>query len=413
MYTDIISGTSVGAANTSSSTIVINEDTQLNWPSDSNNTTNAMTQTLYLSVTEADLTLYLPNATLASPGSGSLIVNEGPNAINIHYFSGDLLVALPSSETIKIELKTNSDSQGIWGTFSNPEGGAVVTSVSATPPARGIAIAGSPIAGGSGTFVFSLTNTLGSLETIGTGGATGYISKTADGTLALRSITPSNTNIVITNQAGVAGNTVIGLNADLTGLTSAHIGNMLLSGNGIEISNILNFQTDLNGVQNDYGYLIKDPTTNFTFKLYNPDNSLSSDVNYQVPTSIPSRSGSILSATIINGTTASIFPSKYNQLGVAGAWVQFNGSSFSFFGNNISTFTQTATGAYTVVFSNAFINTAIGSVGQCNTTDGSTCGFMTFVVVNASTINIRTQGNSIGSPVNYVYNSAVFYGILA
>lgn len=417
-YTDILSGATVGATNDSSSTIDVNaSNIVLNWPSDSNNVTNPMTYLLYFNVAQAAKTIRMPNATLASNGARSIFINNGPEDIEVADFDGGLIFNLIASETMEIALYDNSSEAGEWKTFSNPAGGSVVTSVAATPPARGITIAGSPITGGGGTFIFDLSNTLASLETIGTGIGVGFFVKTAvDGTLILRSLEGSDTNIQITNPEGTDDNPIISLNTDLTALTSIDVGDLTLSSDTIQSSNDTLNILAVDGIVTNASYYIRDQITNFVSGLYLSDSSLAANINYHLPTIASPFANSIMQATPSAGKSL-MNPSKYSTIGAAAAWIEFDATGILLptlnASLNIATFVRNGTGSFTITTILPFANLFIGPLGNCNLADGSASGFMAFQVVNSNTINIFTRSAVSSGPANYAYNFAAFYGTLA
>jgi hypothetical protein len=94
--------------------------------------------------------------------------------------------------------------------------GGSVTSVSATQPAAGITITGSPITT-SGTFVFALANDLLAVEGLAT---TGIATRTASNTWTTRTITGTASRITLTNGDGVASNPTVDISSTYVGQTS-------------------------------------------------------------------------------------------------------------------------------------------------------------------------------------------------
>jgi len=107
-------------------------------------------------------------------------------------------------------LRVNAGATGLeYATINN----GTVTSVSATQPAAGLTITGSPITT-SGTLVFALANDLAAVEGLST---TGIAVRTATDTWTTRSVSGTTNRITVTNGDGVAGNPTVDISASYVG----------------------------------------------------------------------------------------------------------------------------------------------------------------------------------------------------
>lgn len=109
-------------------------------------------------------------------------------------------------------------------------GGGTVTSVAATTTSTGLAITGSPITS-AGTFVFTLSDSLQALSTLGAAAGTGLVVQTGVNTFADVVIAGVAGNTVVTNGNGVAGNPTIDL-APITQATAGDFVKITLDGFG-------------------------------------------------------------------------------------------------------------------------------------------------------------------------------------
>lgn len=108
-------------------------------------------------------------------------------------------------------LKTNTADTD-W-TLLLKNGDVVIT---ATQPASGLQISGSPITN-TGTLTFTLANDLAALEGLGT---TGFGARTAADTWALRALTGTTNRITITNGSGVSGDPTVDISSSYVGQAS-------------------------------------------------------------------------------------------------------------------------------------------------------------------------------------------------
>jgi len=132
-------------------------------------------------------------------GDGALLLLKGATAAR---------PATPSSGMFR--YNTDSDvleyyNGTVWSALS--VGGGTVTSVAALSNSAALTVTGSPITS-SGTFTFDLDADLTAIASLST---TGFSARTAADTWALRTVTGTAGNIVITNGDGVSGNPTIDL----------------------------------------------------------------------------------------------------------------------------------------------------------------------------------------------------------
>lgn len=424
-YTDVFSGETVDPASNSSSSITVSSNVVLNWASDFANYPNPMTKYIYFSTPNVGLSVTLPNATLSSTGSGSKFINNGPNDLLIKDFGGTTIFTLEVSSAIEIALQENSTSNGEWQIFLNPTGGTAVTGVDATEPAKGFSISGVPIESGSGTMVFELTDTLDSLETIGTGATGGLISKTAEDTLTLRTLTSGNTNIEVTNGNGVSGNPTVTMNEDLTGLTTVEVGNLTLEDNKITSTGAaFEMSTGGEGSVTDTKITIKDATSGFKAILNVDDNTLTKDVQFNfVNPSIDDVSGNILYVSNVDpGDPYEINVSSYDYECVPGALIVFDattvGSPTIGAKRNIASLTALGTGSFEITFITPFVLSELEDFNTIGFSGYSRSGSVGsqylannyFSLVDSSTVRVQTL--LAATNTNFAYNCFTFYGIL-
>lgn len=123
---------------------------------------------------------------------------------------GDIAIRTDVSRSYVLQ-NTDPTVLANWVEILQPAGaGGGVTSVSATAPAAGFTITGSPITT-TGTFIFTLANDLAAVENLAT---TGIATRTAADTWATRTITGTTNTITVTNGNGVAGNPTLTIAAN-------------------------------------------------------------------------------------------------------------------------------------------------------------------------------------------------------
>ena len=132
----------------------------------------------------------------SNPAVGGVIRLANSDTINFRNFanSADLTLGFNSSNELVINGSTLVGS---------------VTSVSATQPASGFTITGSPITS-TGTFVFALNDDLAAVEGLSTNG---MAVRTATSTWATRTIIGTTNRVTVTNGDGIAGNPTIDISS--------------------------------------------------------------------------------------------------------------------------------------------------------------------------------------------------------
>ena len=122
-----------------------------------------------------------------TPTNGQLLIGNGTGYTLASLTAGVGVTITPGAGTI---------------TISSPSSGGTVTSITATQPAAGLTITGSPITT-SGTLTFALANDLAAVENLATNG---IAVRTGTSTWATRTNTGTTNQITITNGDGVVGN---------------------------------------------------------------------------------------------------------------------------------------------------------------------------------------------------------------
>jgi len=225
IYTNVFSGQTISPSYVSYQSYVYTASTlTLTWPVPTVNNANNAANVIDLSTVTGGTHVIIPPATQVSPGQAILFNNVGAQSIVIKLNdTTTTLVTLGAGQSIYCYLTDNSTDNGTWRNI--PFGGGIVsvTSVAATSSNANLTIAGSPITS-SGTFVFNLAKDLAALTSFGSG--TGYAARTAADTWSLRQITGTANQIASTNPAGVAGNTILSLEPNITGITSIKVSNI-------------------------------------------------------------------------------------------------------------------------------------------------------------------------------------------
>ena len=144
--------------------------------------------------------LSLENSTVSSPADTDILISPGDNA-TVRIMNSAWPSTRGSSGQV---LTTDGAGQLSWSTLSTV---GTVTSVSAESITPGISISGSPITG-SGTLTVSLVNDMLAVENLST---TGIAVRTATDTWATRSITGTESQILVSNGDAVTGNPVVSI----------------------------------------------------------------------------------------------------------------------------------------------------------------------------------------------------------
>ena len=232
-YVDVFSGNTIQPANKSYNVINLDQNITLSWPTQFLDTGNVVASWMDVNATVAGRTLTMPDATLASNGQQIIIVNTGNQNFNLLKNDNTLILQnIAPGNAVCIHLYGNATTAGQWRAIPFGQGQTAVSQVAATAPARGFAIAGSPITN-NGTLVFTLSNMLAALEQLALAGNKGFIVQKADSDIVIRKITSDDANVVVENQDGDADDIKIKLNPNGLELISAILGNVVISGNSI------------------------------------------------------------------------------------------------------------------------------------------------------------------------------------
>ena len=215
----------------------------LSWASQFQDTNNVVASTMDINPTVGGLSITMPDATQTSVGQFVTFNNYGSQSVNILNNTGGLITAIAAGNIFYIYLIDNTTVAGTWRTIPFGIGiGTIVSSVgavSANPTALTITSSTTNPITTTGTFTFTPSTDLDALSALAAG--TGYAVRTGVGTWALRTFV-AGTGITLVNAAGIAGNTQIAVNANLT-LTQLDVGNLRLTGNTISsTAGVINIQ---------------------------------------------------------------------------------------------------------------------------------------------------------------------------
>lgn len=271
-YTNVFAGTLEQTAWSQYLALTLSANTELSWPTQFQNTNQVVSSLMTISPTGGGFSLTLPDATQASTGQQFTINNPTAFSFSLRNNAAGLITTVAGPSVIDVAMTDNTTVAGTW--FITPHGGgySAVTSVAATSLSTNLLITGSPITT-SGTFQFNFANDLLALSSFAA--ATGIPARTAANTWALRSITGTASQILVTNGNGVAGSPTLALSPNITGISTAHIGNLFIGGFA-DANSISSFNAngDINLRPSGTGIIRLDSdsyvTTGNSMRFYNP-----------------------------------------------------------------------------------------------------------------------------------------------
>jgi hypothetical protein len=223
-----------------------------------------------------------------------LFTNVSANTFNLVDFGGNLLATMTTGQARFFYLTDNTTANGSWRSTPWGQGTAGVTSIQVISDNDNVTVApGTPITG-AGIYTLDLANDLLALTSFDA--LTGFSTRTAANTWSLRTMTGTAGQIVIANGAGIAGDPLFGLDANVTGLDSLAVGNISISVNTITsvnaLGNLILSTNDPAALVEVDGNLKID--TGFEIRLYNGAfySSLeagiqAANINYILPTTYP------------------------------------------------------------------------------------------------------------------------------
>lgn len=199
LWTDRFSGSLVSATPTSYVSYSLTADLVLFWPLEQTTSTNICAGTVDVNASSAGLSVYVPDATLVSPGQDILFNNVGGSySVTIKSSTGATLVSLAVGTAQYLYLTDNTTAAGSWrvvamggatpaaSTYAGPGltvvGSQLGTAYSVTSRAVNYSIVTSDRAslqnwtGGAGTFTLPLAATVGNNWYVGVrNSGTGYL----------------------------------------------------------------------------------------------------------------------------------------------------------------------------------------------------------------------------------------------
>lgn len=176
-------------------------------------------------------TITLPDATLATSGQNVQFNNIGLFPFQILANDGITNIAnVASGDIYYLYLNDNSTSNGSWNPVRLTNGSSSINSVATQSSDSSIVISGSPLSPPGGTIDFKLPTSVSNLNTLSTVG--GFLVATGSNPLtwATRNLLGID-NIIVNDGDGIATNPRFALSTSLTGLISADIGALQVSGN--------------------------------------------------------------------------------------------------------------------------------------------------------------------------------------
>jgi hypothetical protein len=238
-YTDVFSGKNITPAFPQYSAISLTQaNLQLAWPAQFQNTDKVVAVFMDITPTAGGFSIKMPDARETGSGFLFTVNNPGNFSFNLLDNNGNLIVAIPNATARIVLLTSNATQAGLWRSLPGSAGGGAVTSVDAASSSDNLLVTGIPALPiiGAGTINFALAKDLKVLSEFNA--ATGFPVRTAANTWALRTITGTPSQISVINGPGIAGNPIISLEPNITGITSLIVGNLSLSANTIASTNL-------------------------------------------------------------------------------------------------------------------------------------------------------------------------------
>lgn len=239
-YTDVFGTGTQSPANPSLASYTLTANLQLNWPQSFTDSPNVTANIIDVTPNPGPFNIILPNATEVSVGQTIFFYNIGANAFRVAQNGNINPVTINAGQSLLFYLRDNTTAAGTWGTAISP-GTPAITSITLASSSNNVTVNGgvSATITTSGTFTLALANDLSQLS--GFGGSVGIAARTAANTWALRTLTQTANQILITNPQGIAGNPTFSLSPTITGITDITMGNIRVTGNTISSVNANGF----------------------------------------------------------------------------------------------------------------------------------------------------------------------------
>lgn len=173
--------------------------------------------------------IILPDATLVQAGQNFVFNNI--SGFSVEIVANDestVLATLTSGEVIQMYLIDVSTSNGTWRVVPFGGGASSITQFTAESTDSSIVITNGTVTPPMGVINFQLPPSLFNLNNVN---ETSFLVVTNTNPLTFQTdVLVGGTNINIQNSAGITGDPIINLDTTLTGIASAQIGDMTLSG---------------------------------------------------------------------------------------------------------------------------------------------------------------------------------------
>lgn len=233
-YTDFLSNQSIYPALVPLLTLTIADDIQMYWPIEAVIQPYIVATITAISATVDNLTVTLPNATLTAPGQTFTIYNTGDRTFTLKFFGPTgASVSFPTGTLKTFSLWDNTTGSadqraaGYWYQFNNSLGTPGIGSIGMNADAtQGNLTINPSVLTSNGVFDFALGADLQELISFGNG--TGFATRTAADTWALRTFEGTNDQIVIDHPDGIGGPPTFSLANVIEGIDAIRIGNLYI-----------------------------------------------------------------------------------------------------------------------------------------------------------------------------------------
>lgn len=160
-YTEVFGGTTIYPSDVSYLALSLTADTTLEWPLESNVTTNPAARIIDITPT-GSYSIFMPPADQTGTGQTILFNNLGPQSVTIKSSTGVTLASIAQGEQWQIYLTDNSTASGTWRVFRY--GAATAQAQASALAGYGLTATGSTLSQSAPVTLFNTNYTAGAAD---------------------------------------------------------------------------------------------------------------------------------------------------------------------------------------------------------------------------------------------------------